>query len=67
VVARGEKGVKTTENKIHPLIPFYEKNKGNLSYHMDRQARSGNTVLVKRREMRGRTQTLLWWLGERRG
>jgi hypothetical protein len=26
-VAGGEKGVKTTENKIHPPIPFFEKNR----------------------------------------
>ncbi len=67
MVARGEKGVKTTENKIHPPIPFYEKNKGNLSYHMDRQARTGDTLLVKSREMTDRTQTLRWWLGGRMG
>jgi hypothetical protein len=35
----------------------------NLSNHMDRQARIGYTVLVKRREVTGRTQTLPWWLG----
>ncbi len=58
MVARGEKGVKTTEKKIHPPIPFCEKNKGNLSYHMDRQARTGDTVLVKNREVTGRTHTL---------
>ncbi len=28
-----------------------------------RQARTGDTVLVKSREMTGRTQTLSWWLG----
>ncbi len=28
---------------------------------MDKQA--GDTVLVMNREMTGRTQTLLWWLG----
>jgi hypothetical protein len=53
VVARGEKGVKTTENKIHAPIPFYEKNKGNLSNHMDRRARTGDAMLVKSREMTG--------------
>ncbi len=31
---------------------------------MDRQARTGNTVLVKSREMTGRSQTLPWWLWE---
>ncbi len=30
----------------------------NLSLHMDRQARTGDTVLIK-----SRTQTLPWWLG----
>jgi hypothetical protein len=32
-----------------------------------RQARTGNTVLVMSRKMTGRTQTLPWWLGGRRG
>jgi hypothetical protein len=32
-----------------------------LSNHMIRQAH--NTMLVKRREITGRTQTLQWWLG----
>jgi hypothetical protein len=30
---------------------------------MDRQARTGDTVLVKSREMTGRSQILLWWQG----
>ncbi len=30
---------------------------------MDRQARTGCTVLVRTREMTGRSQTLPWWLG----
>jgi hypothetical protein len=30
---------------------------------MIRQARTSDTVLVKTREMTGRTQTLQWWLG----
>ncbi len=30
---------------------------------MDRQARTGDTALVKSREMTGRSQTLPWWLG----
>ncbi len=34
----------------------------NLSNHMDRQARTGDTVLVKSWEMTGRSHTLLWWL-----
>jgi hypothetical protein len=34
---------------------------------MDRQARIGDTVLVKSREMTGRSQTLPWWLGEEGG
>ncbi len=32
-------------------------------YGLDRQARTGDTVLVKIREMTGRSQTLPWWLG----
>jgi hypothetical protein len=35
----------------------------NLSHNMDRQARTGDTVLVKSIEMTGRIQTLRWWLG----
>jgi hypothetical protein len=31
---------------------------------MVRQARIGDTALVKSREMTGRTQTLPWWLEE---
>jgi hypothetical protein len=38
----------------------------NLSHHMVRQARTGDTVLVKSREMTSRSQTLPWWLGEER-
>jgi hypothetical protein len=34
----------------------------NLSHHMDRQARTGDTVLVKSREITGRSQTLTWLL-----
>ncbi len=34
----------------------------NLSDRMDRQARTGDTVLIKSREMTGRSQTLPWWL-----
>ncbi len=34
----------------------------NLSNHMDRQALSGDAVLVKNREMTGRSQRLPWWL-----
>jgi hypothetical protein len=30
---------------------------------MDRQACTGDTVLVKSREVTGSTQTLPWWLG----
>ncbi len=30
---------------------------------MDKQARTGNTVIVKRREMTERSQKLTWWLG----
>ncbi len=32
----------------------------NLSHHMDRQARTGETALVNNREMTGRAQTLPW-------
>ncbi len=32
---------------------------------MIRQAHTGNTVLVKSREMTGWSQTLTWWLGEK--
>ncbi len=35
----------------------------NLSNHMDRQSRTADLVLVKTREMAGRSQTLPWWLG----
>ncbi len=35
----------------------------NLSNHMERQARTSDTVLVNRREMTGRSQTLPWCLG----
>ncbi len=34
----------------------------NLSNHMDRQARTGDTVLVMSREMTGRSRVLPWWL-----
>ncbi len=30
---------------------------------MDRQTRTGDTVLVKSREVTGRSQILPWWLG----
>jgi hypothetical protein len=36
----------------------------NFSNNMDRQARTRDTVLVKSREMTGRSQTLPWWRGE---
>ncbi len=32
-------------------------------YHKDRQASTGNTVLVNRREMKGWSKTLARWLG----
>jgi hypothetical protein len=35
----------------------------NLFNHMDRQARTHDSVLVKSTEMTGRSQTLPWWLG----
>jgi hypothetical protein len=37
----------------------------NLSNHMDRQVPTRDTMLVKRREITGKSQTLPWWL--RRG
>jgi hypothetical protein len=36
----------------------------NLANYMDKQACIRDTVLVKNREMTGRSQTLLWWLRE---
>jgi hypothetical protein len=36
----------------------------NLSHHMDRQALTGDTVLVESGDKTGRSQTLPWWLGE---
>jgi hypothetical protein len=39
----------------------------NLSHHMIRQALIGDTVLAKRIEMTGKTQTLPWWLGGEKG
>ncbi len=45
----------------HFLVPR------NLSNLIDRQARTYDTVLVKSREMTGRTQTLPWWLEEEGG
>ncbi len=36
-----------------------------LSHQMLRQARTGDTVLVKSKEMLGRAQTMPWWLGGR--
>ncbi len=35
----------------------------NLSNHVDRLARTGDIVLVKSREMTGKSQTLLCWSG----
>jgi hypothetical protein len=48
---------------LRPIIVFFLAPKKTLSNHMDRRVRTGDTVLVKRREMTGRTQTLPWWLG----
>ena len=33
----------------------------NLSHHLDRKDRTGDTVLLNSREMTGRSQTLPWW------
>jgi hypothetical protein len=43
------------------LVPLPTKP---LPHHMDRQARTSDTVLVKSREMTGRSQTLPRWLGK---
>ncbi len=57
------------DRKQNTLSPLVEASTNvvhlprNLSNHMDRQARTGDTVLVKSREMTGRSQTLKWWLG----
>jgi hypothetical protein len=45
-----------------PTIVFFLLPR-NLSHRMIRQAHTGNTVLVKSREMTGWSQTLTWWLG----
>jgi hypothetical protein len=47
-------------SSILHLIPIF----GSHENHMDRQACNGDTVLIKTREMTGRSQTLPWWLGE---
>ncbi len=44
-----------------PRLSFFKLPR-NLSHKMIRQARIGDTVLVKSREMPSRTQTLPWWL-----
>jgi hypothetical protein len=38
----------------------------NLSNHMDRQARTGDTVLAKGSKITGWCQTMPWWLVEER-
>ncbi len=47
--------------KRHTLVFFLAPR--NLSNHMDRQAHTSNTVLVKCRELTGRRQTMPKWLG----
>ncbi len=49
------------ETLIGPRSPFVWFPQ-NLSNHMDRQARTGDTVLVESKEMTGRNQKLPWWL-----
>jgi len=52
------------DTKRHTLVIFLVPAK-NLSNHVDRQARTRDTVLVKSKEMTGRSQPqpLPWWLG----
>jgi hypothetical protein len=54
-------------NTKRPTVVFFLGPTTPLPHHMIMQARTGDTALVKRREMTGRTQTLPWWLGGRRG
>ncbi len=51
--------------KRHTLVFFLAPR--NHSNHMDKQARTGDTVLIKSREMTGRRQILSWVAGGRRG
>ncbi len=52
-VSGGQRGMKTKR----PRLPR------NLSIHTDRQSCTGDTMIAKSREMTGRSQTLLCWLG----
>jgi hypothetical protein len=60
-----------SSQKVAIALTYYEAHASllfqlpqNLSNHMDRQDRTPrDTVLVKSREMIGRSQTLSWWLG----
>ncbi len=49
-------------NTKRPTLVFFWVPR-NLSIHMDRRARTGDTVLVKSREITDRPQTLPWWQG----
>jgi hypothetical protein len=57
------------DRKQNTLAPVVEASTNavhlprNLSNHMGRQARTRDTVIVKSREMTGRSQTLPLWLG----
>jgi hypothetical protein len=55
--AEGQRGLNTKSTTIFVFFGFTEVR--NLSHHMERQARTADTMLVKSREMTGRTQ----WLG----
>jgi hypothetical protein len=76
VVAEGRRGKDARkQNTLAPLVAAREDRilRGprsssirlprNLSNHMDGQARTGDIVLVNRREMTGRSKTLPWWMG----
>ncbi len=48
---------------VRSLIRHLFGSHENLYNHNDRQAHTRDTVLANSREMRGRAQTLPWWLG----
>jgi hypothetical protein len=49
-------------NTKRSTIVFFLAPTKTLSNHLIRQSRTGDAVLVKSRDMTGRTQTLPWWL-----
>ncbi len=53
-------------NTKRPSVVFFWVLR-NLSNHMDRQTRTGETVLAISLDMTGRTQTLSWVAGGKRG